>query len=217
MAYVAATAALAAVLVEGVLGAIVVYHELQGALVLAHLAVALVILGLLVAVAVVVQPLAGAASRPAGAYLAAAVAATYAILLTGSGVVAAGADEACRSWPSCGNGVAAPVDGLQAINLGHRLVVAIGGLFLVYVLSLNVRGAPSIRTVAAALTLAALALQVAVGALTAIGGETPLFNGLHLALATAVWSGVVLVAACGLRASPDIEQEPRLALKGHTA
>ena len=95
-----ATASLIGVVGEGLLGAGVVANELASWLVLIHLGLAMVILGFLVATAVMsLPPSTGLRDQGFRRLAAISVGATFLMLLTGSTVVASGADTACRSWP----------------------------------------------------------------------------------------------------------------------
>ena len=176
-----ATGSLVAIAAEGVLGGVVVVRELAPWLVLIHLGLAMLILGALLATAVMSLPAApGIPNRLAGL----AAAATYLLLLTGSAVVASGADDRCRSWPICGGG-------FDTFTFLHRGAVVLIGALLVYVLAKALRSR-WLRPVALA-TLAVFGLQVAIGAGAALtDGE--LFNGLHVAIATLVWAGMLSIA-----------------------
>ena len=61
----------------------------------------------------------------------------------------------------------------------------------------------------AAVSMAVLVLQVAVGAASAITGAAAA-NGLHVALATLVWSGVLVTALLALPRSDRAKQQARL-------
>src|SRR5439155_21810106 len=161
-------------------------------LVVVHLALAMIILGFLIATAVMSLPstsaMAGASFRRIAAL---AAAATYVLLLTGSTVVASSADESCQAWPLCGNGFAFDFSGANAFTMLHRGAGLAIGILLVYVLIRAMRQT-LLRPIALA-TLVVLALQVAVGAAAAVTGAA-LFNGLHVAIATLVWSGMLSIA-----------------------
>ena len=201
-----ATGSLVAIVAEGGLGGVVVVNELASWLVLAHLGLAMIILGFLIATAVMALPAAPALAGLGFRRLAAAgAAATYVLLLTGSTVVASGADEGCHSWPLCGNGFGLDFAGANAFTMLHRGAVLVIGALLVYVLVAAIRR-PAQRPVAAA-TLVALALQVAVGAGAAVT-DSALFNGLHVALATLVWAGMLSLA---LLTVPRADRAPALA------
>jgi heme A synthase len=200
-----ATASLIGVVGEGLLGAEVVRTELASWLVLFHLALAMIILGFLVAAAVMAMPVKTASADPNYRRLAAiAVGATYLLLLSGSTVVASGADEACQAWPLCGAGLTPDFTGVNAYTMLHRGAVLVIGALLVYVLVRGMRQ-PGLAAVSIA-TLALLALQVAVGAFAAVTANEA-FNGFHVALATLVWSGVLITALVTL---PRVDRAPQL-------
>jgi heme A synthase len=206
-----ATASLIGVVGEGILGGVVVAQELAPWLVLFHLGLAMMILGFLVATAVMAMPSSNGVPDVAFRRLAVvATAATYLLLLTGSTVVASEADESCNSWPLCGNGFAFDFTGVNAFTMLHRGSVLVVGLLLVYVLVTGLRRWRSVDGMAlvAGAAIAAFVLQVAVGAGSALKGGA-LFDGLHVALATLVWSGVLTTA---LLALPRSERQPELSL-----
>ena len=201
-----ATASLLAVAGEGALGGVVVAHDLAPWLVLAHLGLAMLILGFLVATVVMAMPpYAGIQDSRFRRLAAAAAGATYVLLLTGSTVVASNADQGCRSWPLCGGGFALDFSGVNAFTMLHRGAVLLIGVLMVYVL-LRAMRQPGLAGVAAA-TLTVFAIQVAVGAGAAVS-DGALFNGLHVALATLVWSGMLSTAMLTL---PRADRGPQLA------
>ncbi len=198
-----AMVALGLLVVQVVLGAVTVRLELPPMIVLAHLATAM---ALLAAVCVTASnarlaryaPLASAGepdSRPA--WLArAAAAGTFLLILSGSLVVGSGASGSCGAWPLCGGGFSLAFDGYPAIQLLHRgLAAAIGVLIIVSLFALlnRYRVERAVRATVA-LTLAALAFQVAVGAAVVTLHLPAALRGLHLALASAVWAGTVVLA-----------------------
>lgn len=188
-----ASASLIGVVGEGALGGVVVAQELSPWLVLVHLGLAMMIIGFLVATAVMSMPPSPGVPDPTFRRLAIlATAAMYVLLLTGSTVVASGADASCNSWPLCGNSFAFDFSGVNAFTMLHRGSVLVIGLLLLHVLSTAVRRWRSIdgMSVIAGAAMAAFVLQVAVGAGSAINGGA-FFDGLHVALATLVWSGVL--------------------------
>lgn len=191
-----ATASLIAIAVEGALGGVVVAHERAPWLVLVHLGLAMIILGFLVATAVMSMPESSGVSDSRFRRLAAiAAVATYALLLTGSTVVASGADGSCHTWPLCGNGFTPDFSGANAFTMLHRGAVLAIGILIVYVLVTAIRrwGTRSQIGVSAIATLAVFAAQTLVGAGAALT-DGAFFNGLHVALATLVWSGVLTCA-----------------------
>jgi heme A synthase len=202
-----ATASLIGVVGEGLLGAGVVANELASWLVLIHLGLAMVILGFLVATAVMsLPPSSGIRDQGLRRLAAMSAGATFLMLLTGSTVVASGADASCRSWPLCGSGLALDFGGVSAWTMLHRGSVLVIGALLVFVLARAIR-LPELRTLSVA-TLAVLALQVAVGAGAAVT-DGALFNGLHVGLATLLWAGVLTTALLTVaRADRDARRSP---------
>src|ERR1700716_25636 len=113
-----ASASLIGIVGEGVLGGVVVARELSSWLVLFHLGLAMMILGFLVATAVMSRPASpGIPDRSFRRLAGIGAAATYVLLLTGSTVVASGADGSCHSWPLCGNGFALSFGGVDAFTM----------------------------------------------------------------------------------------------------
>ena len=200
-----ATASLVAIAAEGALGGVVVANELASWWVLVHLGLAMIILGFLIATAVMSLPASTGASEPSFRRLAAVAAAlTYGLLLTGSTVVASSADEGCRAWPLCASGFAFDFAGANAFTMLHRGAVLVIGAVLVYTLIQALRH-PATKAAALA-TLVVLGLQVAVGAGAAVTGAA-LFNGLHVAMATLVWAGMLSIALVTL---PRADRRPAL-------
>src|ERR1700716_2818937 len=129
-----APASLIGVAGGGLLGAGVVANELASWLVLIHLGLAMIILGFLVATAVMAMPPAGGVAGSGFRRLAAiAAGGTFLLLLSGSTVVASGADTACRSWPLCGSGFTPDFTGVNAFTMLHRGAVLVIGALLAYV------------------------------------------------------------------------------------
>jgi heme A synthase len=200
-----ATASLVAIAAEGALGGVVVVNELSPWLVVVHLGLAMIILGFLVATAIMsLPPSPGVPDARMRRLAWFAAPSTYLLLLTGSTVVASGADDTCRAWPLCGNGLALDFAGANAFTMLHRGAVLVIGVLLIYVLVSAMRR-PGIRVVAGA-TLVVFALQVAVGAGAAWTGAA-LANGLHVGIATLVWAGVLAVALATL---PRADRKPAL-------
>jgi|SRR6266851_8179164 len=219
-----ATASLIGVVGEGVLGGIVVANELQPWLVVVHLGLAMIILGFLVAAAVMSMPESEGVPDPRFKRLTAiAAAATYVLLLTGSAVVATRVDDSCRSWPLCGFMVQSGSDprsliahlwAPDAFNMLHRAVVLVIGALLVYTLIRALRR-PGVGVVASA-TLIVFAIQVAVGAGAALT-DASFFNGLHVALATLVWAGMLSTALLTLARRDRALTSSRLAMERRPA
>ena len=211
------TASLIGVVGEGLLGAAVVANELASWLVLIHLGLAMIILGFLVAAAVMsMPPTRGVPDASYRRLAAIGVGATYLLLLTGSAVVASGADSACRAWPLCGNGLTPDFSGVNGFTMLHRGSVLVVGILIAYVLALGVtrwKAVPGLQWVAFA-TWAAFAVQVIIGAYSATF-DNARSNGAHVALATLVWAGMMATAMFTLaRADRETEPSRRLVKQG---
>ncbi len=210
-----ATATLGAIAIEGALGGIVVIHELQPWLVLVHLGLAMLILGFLLATALMSLPVSTGVRDPGFRTLAViGVVATYVMLLTGSTVVASNADDACRSWPLCGGGLALDFNGANAFTMLHRGTVLAVGVLVLLVAHRAMREV-ALRPVAIA-TIAVLALQIAVGAGAAVT-DGAFFNGLHVAIATLVWAGMLSIALLTAGRSDRVTSAAPLAVEQGTA
>jgi len=192
------TVAVGLLVVQVVLGAITVRLELPPMIVLAHLATAMALLAAVcvTAVAAIVPRATSAPDKASVRISRAAAAGTYLLILSGSLVVGSGASGSCSAWPLCGGGFSLAFDGYPAIQLLHRgLAAAIGVLIIVSLFALlNRHRAERAVRATVALTLAALAFQVAVGAAVVTLQLPPALRGLHLALASAVWAGTVVLA-----------------------
>lgn len=210
-----ATASLIGVVGEGALGGVVVANDLQPWLVVVHLGLAMIILGFLVATTVMAGAPSVGTGDPRFRMLAAvAVAATYVMLLTGSAVVGSNADSGCHTWPLCGSGLTPDFSGANAFTMLHRGAVLLIGTLVVYVM-INALRRPRLGVVAS-ITLFVFFVQVAVGAGAAVTGAAP-FNGLHVAIATLVWAGVVTTAVLTLPRADRTAELSHLAVERSSA
>lgn len=203
-------ATLATVVGEGLLGWQVVHNLLAPVLVMVHLAIALLILALMVAIYILAAPARAAfPDRGFGRLVAVVAVFTYVMLLTGSSVVATHADDVCKSWPLCGNGLSFDFSGVAAYDMLHRLTVAAVVLLLAHVLSTAIRRHRGVRGVApvATVTLLLLVLQVVLGALVAVSGNVAILQGAHIVVASAIWAGVSALAVLTLRTGPTAARD----------
>ena len=199
-----ATASVIAVSVEGALGGVVVVSELKPWLVAVHLGLAMIILGCLIATAVLSMPQSPGIEGASFKRLAtAAVAGTYVLLLSGSSVVATQSDETCRSWPVC------DLSSVNTFALLHRGVALVAGVLLIIFLVAAYRRGLKFFAVATAFVLM---LQVAVGAAAALT-DAAAANGLHVAIATLVWSGVLTTALLALPRADRASESARLEMQ----
>lgn len=132
----------------------------------------------------------------------AAVPFTYATMVLGGYVKAIGAGLACPDWPLCyGSAVPDLGDPQIAAEWTHRFVAMAAGLlvFASLVLVLWWFRSDRVLTFLASASVMLLAAQVTVGALTITSNLDPVVVTGHLALATAVFGFVLLVAVRSLR------------------
>lgn len=191
--------ALAAVGVIGaqvVLGAVTVVTNNAPVTVALHLLAATLLLGVVTVAAVASFVPPGRSWSPwrgPGRLAWAAVGALYLMVVSGSVVVNAGAQAACRAWPACVSSPAAT--GLLVVQMTHRSVVLVGGVLVVAYLAGTWRSARAERVERrlAALGLLLLVAQVGVGATSAIMTSHTEVADVHLALAATLWSTVVAV------------------------
>jgi heme A synthase len=200
-----ALASVGVIVVQIVLGAVTVLTNNAPVTVALHLLVATLFLGVVTvcAVASFISPdrrwsLMHGPSRLGWT----AVGALYLVFISGSIVVNAGAQAACKSWPVC---LSSPVaTGLLAIQLVHRSMVLIGSLLVVAFLTslLRSKGVDGVERSLAIGGLGLLAAQIAVGALSAIETSHTEFADVHLAFGAALWGVVVAVFALTARGRP---------------
>ncbi len=138
--------------------------------------------------------------------------ATLLLLVSGSIVVDGGASYSCPSWPFCtaSSGVPAP---LIIIQYSHRLMVLLTTVLLA-LFAMRVarrwRTVPGARLTADLVALLLLA-QIAVGGLVATTGAPETLQDLHLALAAAIWVGVVVLVTLGWQTGADAGSSRRAA------
>jgi len=196
------------------LGGLTVLWKLPPTIIAAHLGTALVIFGMVITVAVMSGKATPSKEHPARTRRFVRLATTnallvYGLMLSGSYVVGSGATLACPGWPLCGT---APLWAVQfhldQINSFHRLVATFVGLVLIWTLVSAWRrrkvapGQAWVALVAGVLFVA----QAGVGGLVVLLKRPDFVAGLHLALATAVWGSLVLLAVLAarqLRAAPQ--------------
>lgn len=182
--------------VQVVLGAVTVLAHNAGWTVALHLAGAWLVLGAVTMTALGVWPWRVPEQRwgqprmaPAGRAGIAAAGALFALAVSGMLVLHEGASNACPGWPVCGRWAGSA--GLVALQYLHRSLAFVAAILITAAAARAWRYAGTGRAlaVAAAILVGATA---AVGAIVATTGAPPAAQGLHLALASALW--VVLVA-----------------------
>jgi len=203
-----ALGALAALVAEIFLGAATVRAALNPALTVLHLATALILLALLLIVTVVAfqlnsNPHLGeallhfdAVSRLAGA----ATLGVFGVIVAGALVTATRAASACPDWPLCA-GAMTPSSVAGLIHMGHRYLVGAVGLLVVAAVmrAWQLRRAATPVIGAATLAGAGFVAQVLGGAEQVQRGNPAFLAGAHLALAAAVWAGMVVFAVLAMQ------------------
>jgi protoheme IX farnesyltransferase len=200
--------------IQIVLGGLTVLWKLPPTIIAAHLGTALVIFAMVITVAVMSGKAKPSKEHPARTRRFVRLAMTnallvYGLMLSGSYVVGSGATLACPGWPLCGTAPQWAVQyHLDEINSLHRLVATFVGLVLIWTLVSAWRrrnvapGQAWVALVAGVLFLA----QAGVGGLVVLLERPDFLAALHLALATAVWGSLVLLAVLAarqLRAAPQ--------------
>ena len=201
--------------VQIVLGGLTVLWKLPPQIIMAHLATALAILAVVVTIAVLSSKAERSRELPAKTRKFAQLAITnallvYILMLFGSYVTGSGAVLACPGWPLC-----TPAWGvnhhLADINILHRVYAVFVGLVTLWTLISALRrwrvarGQAIVGLVGGVLFV----WQAIVGGLIVLLREPAFVAGLHLALATAVWGTLVLLAGLAvrqLRAAPALEE-----------
>ena len=200
---------------QGVLGGITVLTGNTPFTVAIHLGNALLVLAAAALVALwagrsrpATAP-AARSSRPSGslAVFVVGAAAAYVIVLTGAYVVGSSAGAACPGWPLCGS---AGRTSFTDVHMLHRVVVALGSLAILWAAWAAWRRWRGSSMVAAAYgTVGLLVAEVAVGAAQAVLGLPSPLRALHVALASGIWTGVVLMAwACWLETRAERAKAP---------
>ena len=194
--------AVAVIVLQIVLGAVTVFAHNAPFTVALHLLTATFFLGVstVVAVAAFIEPERAWSLRRGPSRLAwAAVISLYLIVISGSVVVNAGAQSACPSWPACGR--SGSKFGVVVIQMAHRSLVLLGSILVVSFLVSVLRSKfsdRSLRTLSVA-GLSLFALQVAVGAMSAMWSAHTEIADVHLGVASVLWSSVVATFALSAR------------------
>ncbi len=209
--------------VQIVLGGLTVLWTLPPQIITAHLGTALLILAIVCTIAVLSGKPAPSVEDPAKtrtfALLASANALlVYLLMLLGSYVTGSGAALACLGWPLCTTASWAVRYHLAEINILHRVVAVLVGCITLWTVMAALRrwrvarGQAILGLVSGMLFVC----QAIAGALIVLLNKPAFVAGLHLALATAIWGTLVLLAAraCNqLRAAPQrLEPEPAVGL-----
>jgi len=188
--------------IQIVLGGLTVLWKLPPNIITAHLGTALAIFATIITIAVMAGKPVASKEHPEETRKFARLAVTnallvYGLMLSGSYVVGSGASLACTGWPLCTAQWWAISNHLADINALHRIFATIVGLVLIWTLISAWRRrkvAPGQAWIALAAGILFVA-QAIVGGLIVLLYKPAFVAGLHLALATAVWGTLVLLAA----------------------
>jgi len=200
-----AVAALVIIVIQIILGAVTVITHNAPITVALHLLTAMILLGVVwvTAVATLVERRSAVGRRlnPRAWW---AVSATFVVMMSGSLVVDGGAAYSCPSWPGCSSSSGQPQQ-LVIIQDVHRLTVLIATIFIALLVMhaarrwRRVKGARVVADVVAVLLLA----QIAAGGLVATLQAPEGLQDLHLALGSATWAMVVILATIGWLTAAD--------------
>jgi heme A synthase len=204
----------AMIVVQIVLGAVTVFTSNAPWTVGAHLLVATLFMAAVTVGAVATFVDAGEEWprwRLAGPLAWWALGALFLIVTSGSVVVNAGAQAACRSWPLCSASPSAWR--LIVVQMTHRSLVLAGSLLVVWYLVHHLRAEDRAVRTLALVDLALLALQVVAGAISALDGGRAGAADVHLALATALWTVLVALVAVASRRPRPVADDPRVEVR----
>jgi heme o synthase len=199
--------------IQIVLGGLTVLMKLPPEIITAHLATALVIFALLITIAVLSGNVKPSKEHPAKTRRFARLAITnaflvYGLMLSGSYVTNSSAALACPGWPLCGNAPSWAIQlHLNDVNMFHRIVATFVGLVMIWTLISALRRYRVARGQAIVGLVAGIlfVFQASIGAVIVLSKNQDFVQGLHLALATAVWGMLVVLAGLAtrqLRAAP---------------
>ena len=206
--------------IQIVLGGLTVLWKLPPQIITAHLGTALAILAILITIAVLSGKPAPSKEHPTKTRKFAQLAITnallvYILMLLGSYVTGSGAALACPGWPLCTPASWAVSNHLADINILHRVYAVFVGLVTLWTVISALRRWRVARVQAIVGLVGGLLFvyQAIVGGLIVLLYEPAFVAGLHLALATAVWGILVLLAALAsnqLRAAPQQQEIEKL-------
>lgn len=187
---------------QSVLGAVTVKLELPPHTVILHLGTGLTLLATLVVLGLRAGVLAGVTAKPAGLTrgrggIVGAVVLGAIVVLLGGMTATTGAASACTGFPLC-SGQFWPTGGsggLAHIHWTHRLLAYALFLHLLGVAAgLRRKGASGAILTAGWVVFGLTAAQIVAGAAMVLSYLPPVLRGVHAALGTAVWVGLVYLA-----------------------
>ena len=193
--------------VQGLLGGVVVLLETPPNLVAVHLAVAFLIQALVtLPVVLLSQPKKDFKqsrldySHPVARQTLITSIFVFVMIVSGALVVGSNSTYACSGWPLC-NGQLFPSNPSAYVHMGHRFMVLITSLFIIrtFVQIRNLPAKNAALSSANTLAFSFFLVQTAIGAFKVSFNFPVWLQGLHVAIASAVWlSFVILAASAGL-------------------
>ena len=208
--------------IQIVLGGLTVLWKLPPQIITAHLGTALAIFAIVITIAVLSgkparrgdglpSPEHPAKTRKFVQLAISNALLVYILMLFGSYVTGSEAGLACLGWPLCTPAPWAVSNHLANINILHRVFAVFVGLVTLWTVISALRRwriAPG-QAIVGLLGGVLFVCQAIVGGLIVLLKEPAFVAGLHLALATAVWGTLVLLAALAsnqLRAAPQQQE-----------
>jgi protoheme IX farnesyltransferase len=208
--------------IQIVLGGLTVLWKLPPQIITAHLGTALAIFAIVITIAVLSgKPARRGDGKPSPEHPAKTrkfvqlaisnALLVYILMLFGSYVTGSEAGLACLGWPLCTPAPWAVSNHLANINILHRVFAVFVGLVTLWTVIAALRRWRVARGQAIVGLLGGVlfVFQAIVGGLIVLLKEPAFVAGLHLALATAVWGTLVLLAALAsnqLRAAPQQQE-----------
>jgi len=202
--------------IQIVLGGLTVLWQLPPQVITAHLGTALAIFAIVITMAVLSGRATPSKEHPANTRKFAQLAISnallvYILMLLGSYVTGSDAALACLGWPFCTPAPGTVSNHLAAINILHRVFAVFVGLVMLWTVISALRRWRVARgqAIVALVGGVLFVCQAVVGGLIVLLKEPAFVAGLHLALATAVWGTLVLLAALAsnqLRAAPQQQE-----------
>lgn len=208
--------------IQIVLGGLTVLWKLPPQIITAHLGTALAIFAIVITIAALSGKAATSIEHPAKTHKFTQLAISnallvYILMLLGSYVTGSGAALACPGWPLCTPASWAVSNHLADINILHRVFAVFVGLVMLWTVISALRRwriAPG-QAIVGLVGGVLFVCQAIVGSLIVLLNEPAFVAGLHLALATAVWGTLVLLAALAanqLRAAPQQQEIVKMEL-----
>ena len=209
--------------VQIVLGGLTVLWKLPPQIITAHLGTALAIFAIVITIAVLSgkparrgdglpSPEHPAKTRKFVQLAISNALLVYILMLFGSYVTGSEAGLACLGWPLCTPAPWAVSNHLANINILHRVFAVFVGLVTLWTVISALRRwriAPG-QAIVGLLGGVLFVCQAIVGGLIVLLKEPAFVAGLHLALATAVWGTLVLLAALASNQLPAAPQQQEI-------